>query len=215
VWHETTARLAEYSDTKEFERLCADLLVRSGFADIIPRGPADQDGGADATRAYFPEEQAFQFSTQRTWRHKLMETAKQLTRPEARSLQVGGSLVFVTNQAIPPMMRDKAVADVWSGYRIRVTVLDREWLRLQLDLHQDLSFTYLGIRPRRGYRPTTHGDAVTDFAAYLALPDFVRHLFTLAVIRRSPYLGFIHAYYRARLAKLIEDPSTLLAKVRP
>jgi hypothetical protein len=215
VWHETIARLAEYSDTKEFERLCVDLLVRSGFADIIPRGPGSQDGSADATRAYFPEEQAFQFSIQRTWRRKLLETVTHLAQPKARALRVGGSLVFVTSQPVPPVERDRLVAQVWSRYRIRVTVLDREWLRLQLDVNQDIRSTYLGIPPNRGYRPGGHRGPPGEFAAHFALPDFVRHLFILAVMRRSPYLGFLRAYYRDRIAPFIQDPSCNSSELLP
>ena len=207
MWHETIERLAEYSDVKEFERLCVDLLLRFGFADIIPRGPASQDGGADATRAYFPEEQAFQFSIQRTWRRKLLETVSKLAQPGARALRPAGSLVFVTNQPVQPIVRDRLIAQVRSRHRIRLIVFDREWLRMQLDLNQDIRSTYLGIPPSRGYRPGGHRGPPSELATHLALPDFVRHLFTLAVMRRAPYLAFLRAYYRHRIGPFIEDPS--------
>jgi len=215
MWHATMARIAEYSDVREFERMCADLLVRFGFADIIPRGPASQDGGADATGAYFPEEQAFQFSIQRTWRRKILDTVSTLVRPEGRRLRRGGSLVFVTNQAVQPLARDRIIAQVRSRNRVNLIVFDREWLRLQLDLNQDIRSTYLGIPPDRGYRRGVNRAARGELAVHLALPDFVRHLFTLAVIRRAPYLAFLRAYYQKRIAPFIRDPSSTMSKLLP
>ena len=37
MWHNTIERLKCYSDPTEFERLCADLLLRACFADSLPR----------------------------------------------------------------------------------------------------------------------------------------------------------------------------------
>jgi hypothetical protein len=210
MWHETISRLDSFTDDAEFERLAADILIRAGFADIIPRGPSMQDGGLDAIKAYFPEDEVFQFSVQRTWRQKITNTVSKLTKSERRAIRKGGALVFVTNQSVPPTANDKLSRQVWVQYLVRLTILDREWLRMQLDLHQDIRARYLQIPPSRNFRPISASP--DTFIAFLALPDFMRHLFTLAALRRAPHKAFLQCYFDSRITPVIQNPTISLTR---
>ena len=203
MWRETIARLDAFSDPTEFERLCADVLVRAGFADIVPRGPAQQDGGADAMKAFFPEEEQFQFSIQQTWQRKLVKTVEQLAGGRERRLRTDGCLVFVTNQPVLPKAADRLKLDLWRKHEVRIMLLDREWLRVQLDKHQDLRAAYLRIPPSKGYKQGKAIALSANLANHFALPDFVRQLFTLAVVRQSPYRPFLYAYFETRIEPFV------------
>jgi hypothetical protein len=126
MWNETVARLREFTDPTEFERLCADLLTRSGFPDVVPRGPAFQDSGADGESLFGRDSRLFQFSLEKTWDRKVMDTLAKIA--VASELPKVGLLVFVTNQRAVPKKRDALRARARITHpEIRLLVLDIEW----------------------------------------------------------------------------------------
>lgn len=133
-------------DSKTFERLCVDLLYRSGYKDIVPIEP--QDGGRDAEevpragRGRANEPIFFQFSLEGEWKPKL--------RRDARKLYQGGykfaTLVFVTSQKARGIDVDALRKEFWKQYEWNLIVYSREWLRLQLEeAHPDLAKKYLDV----------------------------------------------------------------------
>ena len=129
-----------------FERLCTDLLYRSGYKDIVPIEP--QDGGRDAEefpragRGRANEPAFFQFSLERGWKSKL--------RRDARKLYKGGhkftTFVFVTTQTARGVDIDALRKEFRQKYEWELVVYAREWLRLQLEeAHPDLAKKYLDV----------------------------------------------------------------------
>lgn len=86
------------TSARTLERLCVDLLYRTGYKDIVPIAP--QDGGRDAQQDPRPgrgqagEAAFFQFSSEANWKKKV--------RRDARKLKDGGfdfsTLVFVATR---------------------------------------------------------------------------------------------------------------------
>ncbi|MBA7481226.1 hypothetical protein ES707_16696 [subsurface metagenome] len=203
MWHETLAKLRHFTDTVEFERMCTDLLKRSGFVDIVPRGPGVRDRGMDARSLHFPNKQVFQFSIQANWQEKLRSTFSKLARSEQKGLQRGGLLVFVTNRKVSPQKVDSIRDEVWRSYRYRVRVLDQEWLRAQLDLHQDIRHEYLGIPKGSNFETCGTDFSAESILSCFSVSDFIRQAFSLAVLRHKPWSGFVKAFCLKRLLPYI------------
>lgn len=135
-------------DPRSFERLCTDLLYRNGYEEIVPVGGI-HDRGRDAELITATgvgetgEIVFFQFSLQKAWREKLYAELKKVAEYGHHI----SSYVFVTSQGVSGKERDKLKAEVAKSYGWRLVVLDREWLRLQLEEgHRDLAQKYLGIQ---------------------------------------------------------------------
>jgi tetratricopeptide (TPR) repeat protein len=156
-----------------FERLCIDLLYRSGYRDIVPIEP--QDGGRDAEefprsgRGRSGEPAFFQFSLEHNWKSKL--------RRDARKLHTAGneftSLVFVTNQKSRGVDIDALRKELRREYQWELIVYSRAWLRLQLEeVHPDLAKKYLDVE----------------------VPNWSRHLSALLWLKKSPDEGLSQAW---------------------
>ena len=70
----TISALHDYTDDREFERLCVDLLLPE-FRTVVPLGKTG-DRGRDAVASYTyvageQDEYLFQFSLQEDWRSKI------------------------------------------------------------------------------------------------------------------------------------------------
>lgn len=134
------------TSARTLERLCVDLLYRTGYKDIVPIEP--QDGGRDAEQNPRPgrgqagEAAFFQFSSEANWKKKLHR--------DARKLRDGGfdfsTLVFVTTRAARGVDIDAISEEFLEKYNWVLIVYEREWLRLQLEeAHPDLAKKYLGV----------------------------------------------------------------------
>lgn len=132
---------------KKFERLCIDLLYRNGYKFIIPVGGMHdrgrdaeefgREGTDDAGKRTF-----FQFTKQGDWRKKLKSELRKIHR---EGHQVS-KLIFVTTQDVSGRERDQLGDEVKRDYGWDLTILSREWLRLQLEeAHPDLAQKYLGV----------------------------------------------------------------------
>jgi tetratricopeptide (TPR) repeat protein len=129
-----------------FERICIDLLYRSGYVDIVPIEP--QDGGRDAEeyprkgRAREGRPAFFQFSLEKNWKSKLRRDAKKLISRQSEF----DSFVFVTSQKARGVDVDALKKEFRVEFGWILTVYSREWLRLQLEeAHPDLAMKYLGV----------------------------------------------------------------------
>ena len=138
------------TDSDRFERLCTDLLYRTGYHDIVPVG-RKKDRGRDAEQdhrrtlifiAPSGERTFFQFSLADRWDAKL---AEELAKVKRNGHDIDAYL-FVTTGSITGTKRDQLRDDVKKSYGWRLETRDREWLRLQLEeAHPDLAERYLGI----------------------------------------------------------------------
>ena len=132
--------------SKDFERLCVDLLFRDGFSRIVPIG-GTKDQGIDAEAVYWRGRSdevvvVFQFSLENRWEQKLKrDTAKIAAHcPEATVM------VFVTSQSVTRVKRKKLEAAFKKAPGWALTIHDREWLRLHLEeINPDLARKYLNV----------------------------------------------------------------------
>lgn len=145
------------TDATGFERLCTDLLYRTGYSDIVPVG-GQKDRGRDAEndRRRIPiflapsgEKTFFQFSLADRWEKKLKD---ELAKVKRNGHDIDAFL-FVTTASVTGTTRDHLAKWVKELYGWRLEIREREWLRLQLEeAHPDLAERHLGI-------PQAHHDA--------------------------------------------------------
>lgn len=131
-----------------FERLCTDLMFRNGYKNIIPFGRT-RDRGRDAQVSLYrgshphnSDRVFFQYSLEKRWNSKLKN---EINKIKSYNQEIS-SLVFVTSQNVSGHKRDKLEDDFFLEHQCKLTIFDREWLRLQLEeANQDLAQKYLGI----------------------------------------------------------------------
>jgi tetratricopeptide (TPR) repeat protein len=143
--------LDKETEPDTFERVCVDLLYRTGYSDIVPVG-RKKDRGRDAQqdRRTIPifiapsgEKTFFQFSLVDRWQEKLED---ELLKVKSNNHDIDAFL-FVTTASVTGTMRDKLTTDVKDTYGWNLEIRDREWLRLQLEeAHPDLAERHLGIK---------------------------------------------------------------------
>ncbi len=154
------------TDSGTFERLCADLLYRTGYRDIVPVGRM-KDRGRDAEedrrklRILFApsgEKTFFQFSLADRWEEKLEKELKKV-HDNGHDIDV---YLFVTTGEITGARRDQLKAEIKATYGWDFEARDREWLRLQLEeAHPDLAERHLGIKqPHHRAEPSSLGAQV-------------------------------------------------------
>jgi tetratricopeptide (TPR) repeat protein len=132
---------------KTFERLCIDLLYRSGYTDIMPLGGV-HDRGRDAEIYIYKGENEggkrvfFQFSLERDWKNKLNKELKKVKR-EGHPID---AFTFMTHQAVTGKSIDELKLNIANEYGWSFELFHREWFRLQLEeAHPDLAERHLGI----------------------------------------------------------------------
>ena len=139
------------TDSDTFERLCVDLLYRTGYSDIVPVGKKkDRGRDAEEDRRRIPiflapsgEKTFFQFSLADSWEKKLDDELEKVKRNQHDI----DAFLFVTTASVTGTMRDKLAAHVKEAYHWNLEIRDREWLRLQMEeAHPDLAERYLGIK---------------------------------------------------------------------
>ncbi len=196
-------KLKAYTDTIEFERMCVDVLKRNGFTDIVPRGPGLRDSGVDAYSLFSPKYRIFQFSVAKKWNDKLFDTIEKLVNNKC--LKKRGSIVFVTNQKVSPYKNDAIKNEIWDNFRFRAEILDREWLRVQLDANQDIRAKYFQINVDQGYKKGTYNYASEIFIHSLSIEDFIRHIMNLALIRNQSWHNISKFFCFNRILKYINN----------
>lgn len=133
---------------KTFERLCVDLLFRNGYANIIPVGGVHDRGRDAESRGIQGTDSAgqmtfFQFSLQKNWKQKLRS---ELQKVSLEGHQIS-AFVFLTNQEVSGRDRDRFEQEAKHTYAWDLTILSREWLRLQLEeSNPDIAQRHLGIQ---------------------------------------------------------------------
>lgn len=141
LYNETIIRLEKYTDANEFERLCCDLLSRLGYRGIEPQGIGRKDGGKDALHVGDEGTTVLHFSLRKDWEKKISEDIKR-TQEGSKEFK---KFVFVSNQFIPPIKRDKTKEEI-SALGWEPAIYDQEFIRVELDNHsRDLREKYLGI----------------------------------------------------------------------
>jgi tetratricopeptide (TPR) repeat protein len=139
------------TDSDTFERVCIDLLYRTGYSDIVPVGKK-KDRGRDAQQdrrrvpifiAPSGEKTFFQFSLADRWQKKLEDELEKVKRNNHDI----DAFLFVTTASVTGTTRDKLAAHVKDTCGWNLEIRDREWLRLQLEeAHPDLAERHLGIK---------------------------------------------------------------------
>ena len=205
MWHETLDKLKHFTDTVEFERLCIDLLNHSGFGNIAPRGPGLPDFGVDAENCLYPDEEVFQFSIQKDWERKVYETLKKLHLNKI--LSHNALVVFIFNDKVSPKKLNTVRKKTRDLYSYRIQILDREWIRSQLDRHQHIREKYLGIKAANQYHTTKPEFSFMGILQSFSLADYSRQLLSLYVQKNKPWKRFLMAYYREMLLPYVEKPT--------
>jgi len=128
--------LDAFTDHVAFERLCCQVLDRSGYAGIDPQGQGRRDGGKDAlldTSAWGTV--VFHFSLRKDWKQKLEED---LATVERNGIPCD-RFVFVTSRPLTALEKDRAkariserlgtTADVFDQARLEIAVSGDDALR--------------------------------------------------------------------------------------
>jgi tetratricopeptide (TPR) repeat protein len=180
------------TDAKSFERLCVDLLYRTGYREIVPVQP--QDGGRDAEehprrgRGREGEATFFQFSSEQDWKAKIRRDAAKLKRAGFDF----STLVFVTTRNPPGIAVDALKKEFTRKYEWDLMIYGREWLRLQLEeVHPDLAKKYFGLEaPVWSSRLTArmHFNKPTDARLTAAWQAFNAELFDRAAVEFREFL---------------------------
>ena len=131
----TRVKLQEYTDSKEFERLCCALLV-ADHKRIIPLG-GSRDSGLDAIEPppfpglYQNEEcgTVFQYSLQNKWQKKLTSELKKVFENGFKP----SSYIFVTTQEISSEAKTKYREQAKTDYKVDLTIHDISWLQARLE----------------------------------------------------------------------------------
>lgn len=141
-----------------FERLCVDLLVREGYARIVPGGKS-RDHGRDAEVRYWIEPNqgspqiAFQFSQDSKWEPKLRKDISKITQ-HCTSIE---RIVFVSSRSITVEKQDKIREEYRRTHQVTLEILDEGWFRIRLEEdHADLALKHLGVtvEPTPGFHAT-------------------------------------------------------------
>lgn len=134
-------------EPRGFENLCIDLLVREGYARIIPGGKS-RDLGRDAELRHWIGSASddfnvvFQFSMEVKWEAKLRKDIKKIMR---HSDSVGG-VVFVSSRSVTIEKQERLRKDFKASHRIDLKIYDESWFRVRLEEeHVDLALKHLSI----------------------------------------------------------------------
>lgn len=134
-------------ESRGFENLCVDLLVREGHSRIVPGGKS-RDQGRDAEVRYWVDSRrgspriAFQFSMEKRWESKLRrDIAKILGKCDTIE-----RIVFVSSRSISVEKQDKLRQESSDSSGIGLEILDENWFRVRLEEeHVDLAKKHLGV----------------------------------------------------------------------
>lgn len=136
-------------ESRQFERLCTDLMYRTGYTEIEPYG-GTHDRGRDAESLLFKGTAStggtviFQYSQEARWERKLLKELMKVKQNEHKII----GFVFVSSRSVTGAKRDELKRFVQKQYGWVLTIFEREWLRLQLEeAHPHLAIKYLGIDP--------------------------------------------------------------------
>lgn len=123
--------LENLTDYRQFERLCTDVMHRSGYSEIVPIGGTN-DGGRDAlhvSRDNPTVETIFAYSVRGDWKNKLINEDCERIREVGHSPQ---RIVFVCTSAISATARDAAEIQVRDDFGWQLELVDIELLRVKL-----------------------------------------------------------------------------------
>lgn len=120
-------------DPKNFERMCADILIQEGYRELIPLG-GNYDNGRDAEQRIYDKHNElrvtfFQFSLEKNWERKLI---KELNKLEEKQ-HVIHEYIFVTSQSATGAKIDYYRDLIFKKYGWDFKLFGREWLRIRLE----------------------------------------------------------------------------------
>ncbi|MBM4089194.1 MAG: restriction endonuclease [Planctomycetes bacterium] len=123
--------LQQFTDYRQFERLCSDVMAGLGYAGIDPLG-GTSDRGRDALHVSRDDPAAvtiFAYSMRSDWRRKLLEEDCTRIREEGHALN---KLVFVCTSTVTPPQKDDAKQQVRERFGWELELYDLERLRVCL-----------------------------------------------------------------------------------
>lgn len=134
-------------ESRGFENLCVDLLVREGHSRIIPGGKS-RDLGRDAEIRYWTGERsgcarvAFQFTMEVKWESKLRKDIGKILR-NSNTIE---RIVFVSSRSITVEKQKKLRDEIQAEHKVEIEILDEGWFRVRLEEeHADLALKHLGV----------------------------------------------------------------------
>ena len=131
--------IADYSDAVRFERLCCDVLARSGYVGVDPQGKGRRDGGKDALAEHPRWGFAVcHFSLRKDWHRKLRED---IATVRASALRFD-HFVFVTSQDLTAGDKDTAKRSIGEAFGTTADILDRSRLRVAMSADLELRSEY-------------------------------------------------------------------------
>ena len=139
----TLYALDTITDSREFEKLCSDLLFREGFKNLKPHGGM-HDRGIDALIHVHETNSRIicQYSTQKTFEVKIKGTLQKLKDNGEQC----DELHYVTNREVPYSTAKDLISFTNAQYGTKLEIYDREWMRVRLDNDSsDLRKKYLGL----------------------------------------------------------------------
>lgn len=171
-FNQTLWTLDSRVDSRTFEELCVDLLYREGYRHIVPIG-GQNDRGRDAEIRYWKRSEhrelvtVFQFSLEERWESKLKNDTEKIKR----LTPTADEIVFVTSRKVTGAKRDKLAAVFRSELKLRLTIYDRDWIRIRLEeSHPDLASKYLGLESPQTVCHSARLVELSDFDGELS-PD--------------------------------------------
>ena len=139
----TIAKLEDFSDIVEFERLCCDILSKiQKYHFLEPQSVGRKDGGKDAILCFYDNQKiVFHFSMRKDWEKKLNEDKDTVKGLDTKY----DEFVFVSNRLIPGIKKDNLKLSFKSDSML-LEIFDQERIRVELDNNRkDLREKYLGI----------------------------------------------------------------------
>lgn len=134
-------------ESRGFENLCVDLLVREGHSRIIPGGKS-RDLGRDAEVRYWTTSRsgyarvAFQFSMEVKWESKLRKDIGKILQ-NSNTIE---RIVFVSSRSITVEKQKKLRNEIQAEHKVEIEILDEGWFRVRLEEeHTDLALKHLGV----------------------------------------------------------------------
>jgi hypothetical protein len=144
--NEIIEKLANFSDSIEWERLFCDILSRIGYRGIEPQSVGGKDGGKDAIIWNDSLGKiAAHMSLRKDWKTKLYEDLE-----KTREKQYD-KIIFCSSQLIQGITKDKLKEEVKTNFNVDFDIFDQERFRVEIENNRPDLLRKLGLNTLQIY----------------------------------------------------------------
>lgn len=218
--------LEKLNCSDDFEKMCCQILYKSGYSDINPVGGSN-DKGRDAVESLYENTEGsrkivFQFSLEKTIKSKVKRTLTRLKECGIKPNQ----LIFIFNMKVSPKLRDDLIEFAIKEHHIDLDIKGQRYIlmRLGLDNYKDIFQEYFGDEINRISELSKTGniliseDTISDEEkrCLINLMYYSRHAISgdikKQIITETISMIFVHNNQEISLAKIIKDARLALPK---